>query len=187
MQSKIIKHFNGHCPNAKLITFVRYKEGPKAKNAAAFEANPVGKVTDYLRKFSTNWFLVVEHHADGTPHVHAIANIECVKESMHKYKYARVHILPMELKTETKENEGPQAPPQPSEVPTPCVCANCIYNSTIIEDTIFKAKRKKSCLFKDTENSVSKIVQCTSFYLAKQFYCAPLERYTDYNCSCKLC
>lgn len=190
MQSKIIKHFGGHCANPHLVTFVRYKEGPKAKNAESFINNPVGKATDWCRKYSRDWFLVKESHEDGTPHIHAICNIDEVKPMMSKFKFARVHILKMEPKVPATENTSQGAGQRPEFVaegpgPTHC-CVNCDYNATL-EDSIFGVNKSKRCLNKRIENSVSKILECSSFYLSKQFYCETLERYKDYNCSCKKC
>lgn len=181
MQTKIINHFEKYGKRPQhLVTFCRYKQGPFAKNAEAFIKNPIGKVTDWCRKYCDSWFLIVESHQDGDPHVHALCRFSKVLPSAIKFKYARVHIK--------EECEAIDAPKEIKEDEPQCECKNCIYNkSQPVEDNVTgKAPRKKPCL-EPKMKIVPQFTNCTAFYMAKDFHMAVLERYKNYNCSCKLC
>lgn len=178
MQTKIIDHFERYGKKPQhLVTFCRYKEGPFAKNAEAFIKNPIGKCTDWCRKYCDSWFLVVESHLDGDPHVHALCRFTKLLPSAIKFKYARVHI---------KECEAPPVSTEIKASEPECSCVNCIYNKSRQLDVVEKPPRRKPCL-KPKCKFVPTFTNCTAFYMAKTYTMVELVRYKNYNCSCKLC
>lgn len=171
-----------------LVTFVRYKQGPFAKNAETFEKRCIGITTDWCRKYTRHYFLVREYHEDKSSHIHALVyQPDDFKPSALKSKYCRIHILPL---GDEKDGEG-KAADRPVEETSPdrgCICTSCIYNMSLPNEDIVGAHypRKRKCLLQEAKFQDT-IVSRTAHYMAKCYWAVKPERYVNFNCSCKTC